>query len=230
MLNYAQGLTKALLTLQKYHPVVIEGMGYYDPRDPLEVATNIHTGLQKHFLEKNVIKPPLIILQGDPLTDHGISAITPLVAKMFDAPRALVYLDTNLYPSHTLNADRDNVIFEVRYSELATMLEAGREGTMNELETRIDQYILKKNEDRKLIGKSPLKDYFRTFALLQEVTKLACSQTCSNITLAHTAQEISEFSVTSFYKVGLELGHIKQDEIVPYNIPDELNFDLIDKR
>ena len=76
-----------------------------------------------------------------------------------------------------------------------------------------------------------MKEYFRHFALLQEVTKAACLQICGEITIAHTANTISEFSVTSFYEVGLQLGLINQtDHMVSYDLIDELDFDLIDKR
>ena len=40
--------------LQSYHPLIIEGMDYYDPRDPSVVALQIMKGLEKH----SVIKPP----------------------------------------------------------------------------------------------------------------------------------------------------------------------------
>ena len=48
--------------------------------------------------------------------------------------------------------------------------------------------------------------------------------------MAHTAREISEFSVTSFYEVGLELGFIEKHDIVSYIAEDELDFEKIDKR
>ena len=53
---------------------------------------------------------------------------------------------------------------------------------------------------------------------------------CGDITVAHTAREISEFSVTSFYEVGLELGLIEKHDIVSYIAEDELDFEKIDKR
>ena len=55
-------------------------------------------------------------------------------------------------------------------------------------------------------------------------------QICGDITVAHTAREISEFSVTSFYEVGLELGLIEKHDIVSYIAEDELDFEKIDKR
>ena len=53
---------------------------------------------------------------------------------------------------------------------------------------------------------------------------------CGDITVAHTARDISEFSVTSFYEVGLELGLIAKEDMVPYIAADELDFEKIDKR
>ena len=65
-------LTNSLLALSKYHPVVIEGMGHYDPRDATVVAKNIHSQLQKHWAERRQIdKPKLVIIQGDPLSERG---------------------------------------------------------------------------------------------------------------------------------------------------------------
>ena len=223
-------LSNLLLALSKYHPVVIEGMGKYDPRDPTLVPQYIHSQLERHWSEWQIGKPKLVITQGDPLSERGISAITPRVAKLLGVPRGLVCLDPDIAPYHTLNAERDNVILEVHYSELASFLEERRKGTIQELELAVDRYLEQKNERRKSLGKPPLKDYFRYFALLQEVTKAACRQICGDVTVAHTAQNISDFSVTSFYQAGLELGFVEEHHMVPYAIPDELDFELIDKR
>ncbi|AFP32206.1 hypothetical protein MRBBS_3270 [Marinobacter sp. BSs20148] len=86
---------------------------------------------------------------------------------------------------------------------------------MERLERAIEDRIDRKNQKRKALGENPLKDYFRDFALLQEVTKAACSHLCRGITVAHTSSEISEFSVTGFYTVGLELGLVDPDDMVP---------------
>jgi hypothetical protein len=92
-------------TLSSYHPVVIEGPSRTDTRDPQVVAKHIVTNLRRHWSTKNddndrgvdevqVVgemrikddihnKPPrplLLIIQGDPYTPHGISAITRIVA------------------------------------------------------------------------------------------------------------------------------------------------------
>jgi hypothetical protein len=225
-------LNNLLLGLSKYHPVIIEGMGHYDPRDPTVVARHIHSQLERHWSERQIIidKPKLVITQGDPLSERGISAITPRVATLLGVSRGLVCLDPDIASYHAPNADRDNVIVEVQYSELVRVLEAQRKGTIQELELLVDSCLEQKNENRKSLGKPPLKDYFRKFALLQEVTKAACRQICGDVTVAHTAQNISDFSVTSFYQAGLELGLVEEHHMVPYAIPDELDFELVDKR
>ena len=52
--------------------------------------------------------------------------------------------------------------------------------------------------------------------MLQEVTKAACNVICGDLTVAHTSAEISPFSVTSFYELGLALGLIDAAQIVPF--------------
>ena len=59
----------------------------------------------------------------------------------------------------------------------------------------------RKNERRtKQEGKPPLKRYFFDFAMLQEVTKAACLEICGDVTVAHTAATISDFSALVFIK------------------------------
>ena len=204
-----------LLLLGQYHPVVIEGMGGYDPRDPALVAAEVSERLMSYWGQNQVQKPKLLITQGDPLEERGISAITPLVAARFGLSRGLVCLDEEIAEYHSPNADRDNVILEVKYSQLVAVLNHSRPGIMERLKRVIEDRIDRKNQKRKALGENPLKDYFRDFALLQEVTKAACSQLCRGITVAHTPSEISEFSVTGFYTVGLELGLVDPDDMVP---------------
>ena len=45
----------------------------------------------------------------------------------------------------------------------------------------------------------------KQYALLQEVTKLGFKRICGEVTIAHTVQDVTEFGVTGFYEVGLEL-------------------------
>ena len=42
------------------------------------------------------IRPLLLIIQGDPYTPHGISAITRIVAQTLQIERCLVCLDENI--------------------------------------------------------------------------------------------------------------------------------------
>ncbi|GMI44231.1 hypothetical protein TrCOL_g3482 [Triparma columacea] len=65
-------------------------------------------------------------------------------------------------------------------------------------------------------GDKELASYYKDFAMLQEVTKAASKTLTGEITIAHTQlkEEISEFSVTSFYKVGLDLDLYKEEDFV----------------
>ena len=60
--------------------------------------------------------------------------------------------------------------------------------------------------------------------------KAACRHVCGgDITIAHTASDISEFSVTSFYTAGLDLGLVSSDDFCPYGAQDHLDFDALEK-
>ena len=212
-------LTNALMLLSKYHPIVIEGMGMSDPRAPGAVAEQICRQLKPHLANASVDnnKPYIIVIQGDPKIERGISAITPLVAKALgDIPRGLVCLDPAIHPNHQKDADRENVVVEFKYSEMAQVLEEHQEGSMERLQDAVDSLLRSKNEKRRELGKPPLQDDYRDFALLQEVTKASCRLLCGGISVVHTADEISEFSVTSFYTAGLDMGWVKPTEMVPY--------------
>jgi hypothetical protein len=223
-------LTNALLALSKYHPIVIEGMGGYDPRDPKTVASHVVSRLRSHWetdsSPKVVEKPKLVIIQGDPLEERGISAITPIVAKELQTQRGLVLLDDHIADYHARDADYDNVILQMKYTEMVNALPSEK---MAELEQTVDQMIHEKNQKRDKLGKPPLKDYFRDFALLQEITKGACREICGDITVAHTAHDISEFSVTSFYTAGLGVGLLQPEDFVTYEADEELDFDELEK-
>lgn len=230
----AKMLTNGLLSLSQYHPVIIEGMGSYDPRDPALVASQISQQLAEHHKQANCDKPKLLILQGDPLEERGISAITRKVADGFGWKRGLVCLDEEIADYHSPNADRQNVILEFQYSELTAFLsslslEQDQEDIVAKLEESVDSEITQKNCKREAIGKPQLKDYFRHFALLQEVTKAACREICGGITVIHTSDHISEFSVTSFYSLGLELGLVKPADMVPYGLTEEMDFEALER-
>lgn len=225
----------ALKKLSKYHPVVVEGMGWYDPRDPQEVASAIVKGLkQKTALQSKTSKPLLVISQGDPLAPKGISAITPLVSQAISrSERGLVCLDESIDASHSQNADRSNVVVEVQYSQLLKVLQNNNEIIVEQLENAIDKHIYNQNLERSKSNKPPIKDYFKTYAMLQEVTKAALKNLCGSITIAHTSSEINPFSVTSFYKVGLELDLYDEMDICSYEnktATERLDFETIDPR
>ena len=203
--------------LQGYHPLVIEGMGGYDPRKPGPVASLIVTQLQERWLVNPPSKPILLITQGDPHEERGISAVTRLVADGLKVFRALIFLDPNIADHHAPNADRYKVIIEIPYSTLANTLQTDMPGALKTLEDSVDECLAEKNAKRRDKGKTPLRDYYRDFALLQEVTKGACKQICGCLTVAHTSSDISEFSVSSFYRVGLASGLIDANEMVPYS-------------
>ena len=199
-----------------YHPLFVEGMGGYDTRDPEQVANVVEASVSAHWRQHPPSKPPLLIIQGDPLEPKGISAITPLVAKILQLKRGLIVLDEDLADYHSPNADRSNVLLETRYSEVAAFLESQRPGTIAKIEGAVDELLAVKSRKRALLGKPPMADYYRIFALLQEISKASLAALCGEVTLAHTSREIGEFSVTSFYRVGLDLGCIDDTTLVSY--------------
>jgi hypothetical protein len=90
-------------------------------------------------------------------------------------------------------------------------------GTLNDLEAAVRAELEAKNARRAAQDKAPLKDYFEPFALLQEVTKVACQRHCGEITVAHTSAEMADASVSSFYQVGLALGLLDRADLVAYS-------------
>jgi hypothetical protein len=203
-------------SLAHYHPLIIEGMGGYDPRDPEPVAQQIASRLRARWQAQPPSKPIILVTQGDPIEKCGISAITRHVADELSVPRAMVFLDPAIADYHKPNADHHGVILEIPYSLLTSLLEGEQPGSVVALERAIDAALDAKNEQRKREGKGPMQSYYRDFARLQEVTKAACNRICGEITVAHTSAEISPYSVTSFYKVGVALGLVDASQIVPY--------------
>jgi len=207
---------KALQQLQRHHPLVIEGMSGYDRREPSAVAAVIARQLAARWSVNPPTKPVLLVTQGDPYEERGISAITRIVADELGVLRALIVLDADIADYHSPNADRYKTVCEISYSTLTTVLQRDMPGTLTTIEERVDTCLMEKNARRTGEGKPALQDYYRDFALLQEVTKIACKQVCGSLTVAHTSREISEFSVTSFYRVGLDSGLIQESEIVSF--------------
>ena len=191
-------------------------MGGFDPREPLPVATQISMQLQRRWVRHPPSNPIIIITQGDPYEERGISAITRLVADQLGVKRGMIFLDSAIADYHKSNADHYKVMTEISYSTLANELHANDPRTLRTIEQSVQKKLRLKNAKRREMGKPILQNYYLDFALLQEVTKVACKQICGEITIAQTSRKISEFSVTSFYKVGLELGLIEEDDIISY--------------
>ena len=202
--------------LAQYHPLIIEGMGGYDPRDPEPIARQITFQLRERWQAQPPTKPVMLLTQGDPIEERGISAITRHVANELSVPRAMVFLDPDIADYHKPNADHQGVILEISYSALVSLLEGEHAGVISTLEQAIDTALAEKDQQRKTEGKAPLQSYYRDFAMLQEVTKAACNVICGDLTVAHTSAKISPFSVTSFYAVGLAMGLIDAGQIVPF--------------
>ena len=209
--------TSVIDALAQYHPLIIEGMGGYDPREPAPVAMQIVSQLHDRWRERPLTKPVILVTQGDPLEARGISAITRHVTDELDIPRAMAFLDPDIADYHKPNADHHGVILEIPYSLLTKVVENKHLGVMAALEQAVDRALVEKNQQRDIAGKVALQSYYRDFALLQEVTKAACNVICGDLTVAHTSAEISPHSVTSFYRMGVALGLIGAEQIMPYH-------------
>ena len=201
---------------QSYHPLIIEGMGDYDPRDPSLVALKIVKGLEEHWLTKPPKLPVMLVTQGDPYAEKGISAITRKIADELNISRAMVYLDANKSDYHEPNADHYKVVHKIPYSQLTRILNITENGIVEELARRVFDRLEKKNKAREALEMPKLAEYFYDFAMLQEVAKIGLKQICGALTVAHTSSDISPFSVTSFYEVGMEIGRIESTDIVPF--------------
>ena len=208
--------TSVIDALAQYHPLIIEGMGGYDPRDAAPVGMQIVSQLRDRWREQPPARPVILVTQGDPIEERGISAITRCVANELGIPRAMAFLDPDIAGYHKPNADHHGVILEIPYSLLTKVLESKHLGVMSTLEQATDSALDEKNQQRAVEGKGILQSYYRDFALLQEVTKAACHMICGDLTVAHTSAEISPFSVTSFYQVGLDFGLVSADQIVAH--------------
>ena len=208
--------TSPVDVLAQYHPLIIEGMGGYDPREPEPVALQITSQLRERWQAQPPTKPIMLVTQGDPIEARGISAITRSVGDTLGLPRAMAFLDPSIADYHKPNADHHGVILEIPYSTLTNLLERERAGVVSTLQQAIDAALAEKNQKRESEGKAALQNYYRDFALLQEVTKAACNVICGDLTVAHTSADISPFSVTSFYQAGLDLGLTNVDQIVSY--------------
>ena len=137
--------TAALTKLKEYAPIVVEGgTGRRDQRDPAEVARRVAAALRPRITERQTI----LVTQGDPLEETGISAITRAVADELAIPRALVTLPASIDPEHAPNAPREGVILEVSYDALADeVVEGGLHllaqdlFTLLQLEKFVDSFV-----------------------------------------------------------------------------------------
>ena len=214
---------EGLQKLSEHHPVVIEGMGGYDTRDPEVVASTIHDQLRKHWETTPPQKPLVLVTQGDPIEERGISAITRIMRDRLGIPRILMYLDPSIASYHAPNADRYKVSHEISFSSLTDQLAGAEKGIVQKISQRVDDYLQTKTAKRFAEGKDKLPHYYRDFALLQEITKVACKTISGTLTVAHTSSVLSEYSVSGFYRVGLDLGLIDSSEMVSF--PADTNID-----
>ena len=81
----------AIETLRHHHPLVIEGMGGYDTRDPYWVASVIVDQLTARWSTDPLPKTRVVDYPRRSYERQGIAAITRLVADALDVPRALVF-------------------------------------------------------------------------------------------------------------------------------------------
>ena len=107
--------------------------------------------------------------------------------------------------------------YKVSYSRLTRILDTTDNGIVTELARRVTDRLKEKNNARKAQKLPKLAEYFYDFAMLQEVTKIGLKQICGALTVAHTSNDISPFSVTSFYEVGMDTGRIEVTDIVPFS-------------
>ena len=202
-----------LESLRGVHPVFIEGAARADTRDALVVGRNIARELRLHWERRPPPPgPKVIVIQGDPYTEHGISAITRVVSEDLQLPRCLITLDADLDPTHAPNADRLGVTTELSYRTVAASLVPA---DLDRLSSAIEAALESKRRESEAKGRT-IPSYFLKYALLQEVSKAALQRACGRITLAHTASEIYPFSVTSFHRVGTASGLYDAADVVPY--------------
>ena len=133
----------------------------------------------------------------------------------------MIFLDPDIADYHAPNADRYKVIFELPYSSLTDVLRMERPEVLTQIVDSVEAHLQLKNARRLREDKKALQDYYRDFALLQEVTKIGCKHICGAITVAHTSANLNDYSVSSFYRVGLELGLIDVVDMVPFPAPND---------
>ena len=113
-------LPELMERLRTHHPLVIEGMSGYDPRAPEPVANHIVDRLTAHWHANPYRKPIALIIQGDPIEERGISAITRLVSDALSVPRFMIHLDPHIADYHLDDADQYRV--ELKLDRKSTRL------------------------------------------------------------------------------------------------------------
>ncbi len=131
--------------------------------------------------------------------------------------RILVFLEPSIASYHFSNADRYKVTHEIPLSLLTSKLNEEDDRVISSISSLVDTFLQNKIEKRQAEGKQPLPEYYREFAMLQEVTKVACKVICGALTVAHTSIDFNEYSVSSFFRVGVELGMIDHSDIVGFS-------------
>ena len=210
-------MSASLQLLSACHPLIIEGPGRHDTRDPASVARQLCSRLRSHWKQHPPQREVVLVTQGDPIEETGIAAITRHVASELGISRCLVALDTSIDPTHKKLADMEAVSMELWYSQLAEIVSNGKGPGLEQLTSGIDEALAEKNRRAAENGRPPLAPYYRDYALLQEVTKAACKRLCGGaITVTHTISlsQVRPTSVTSFYRVGLALGMVAEQDMV----------------
>ena len=172
-------------------------MSGYDPRDPDRVATSVVASVRKHWVTHPPTKPVLLMLQGDPLTERGISAITRQVANALCVPRALIVLDEAIADYH-FNADRGNVVLETRYSVVAAWFESYKPGILDRVDNGIQALIQEKNRERAASASRHWLTTFHSLRCCKRSLRARFSALCGEMTLVHTSREVVAASVSSF--------------------------------
>mmetsp|Transcript_16725 Transcript_16725/g.38830 ORF Transcript_16725/g.38830 Transcript_16725/m.38830 type:complete len:164 (-) Transcript_16725:198-689(-) len=147
---------------------------------------------------------------------QGISAITRHVSAELEIKRCLVTLDEEYDSTHSDLADRVDVVYELKFSQLLSMLNEKTDQIGSTLEEAIERKLALKNAKRAELGKDPMAAWAKTYAMLQEVTKVTMKKICGEVTVAHTTDSIHPCSVTSFYEVGMELNLIDKEDMVAF--------------
>ena len=151
-----QNVKNVQAVIGSFHPIFIEGMGGYDRRDPKCVAEKIVKILEDHWIQNPPSMPRLVMTQGDPREKNGVGAITPIVAEYFGVCRGIAYLDEEISDYHFRDADRENMIIEVKYSQLVEGIDYYQNGLFGRIEGAIDREIEKKTIEELPWARSPL--------------------------------------------------------------------------